>query len=190
MLRIRLSPALFAPLFGFFGAAGLGACDAISGPSALEREIAVGQERIAAYSAAVPAVDAAAEAFAEAWQRAARHADPVVLRQDLKAHALPAGQALVAALRAMPTGDDALAAVHTPLVTAHEALVTALEAFVATPAADPLETTWAPVAAAEKALREAEVNYRRAVELHFTRFRAVLVAPETSSPPAPPEPAR
>ncbi len=177
MLRIRFSPALFAPVLGLLGAVGLGACDAISGPSALEREIAVGQEQIAAYSAAVPAVAAAAAAFAEAWQRAARHADPVVLRQDLKAHAIPAGQALVAALRAMPTGDAALAKVHRPLVAAHEALLTALDGFVATPAAEPLETAWAPVAAAERALREAEVNYRRAIELHYTRFRAVLVAP-------------
>jgi hypothetical protein len=182
MPSLRLITLRTASALVLAAAAPLGACDALSGPSALEREIALGQEQIAAYSASVAAVDARAAAFAEAWQRAARHTDPVVLRQDLSAHAIPAGRALVAALEAMPTGGEALAAIHKPLVAAHASLVAALEGFVATPATDPLETTWAPVASAETALRAAEAAYRRDIELHYTRFRAVLVPP--ASPPA------
>lgn len=179
----------FAHLVAFIAlTAGLGACDALSGPSALEREIAAEQETIAAYSAAVPEVDAAAAAFAEAWQRANRHADPVVLREDLRAHAIPAGRSLVAALRAMPAGDGALAALHAPLVSVYEALVSALDAFAASAATLPLDEAYAPVTAALEALRNAEAAYRRALELHVTRHRAVLAPPPAPAAPAAPAP--
>jgi hypothetical protein len=138
----------------------LAGCDALRGVGELEQAIAREQAAITAYSAAVPEADRLAAVFAEALGRAREHAARRVYREDLAAHAMPAGKAWVEALRAMPGQDSAeLAGLHTPLVSAADGLVAALAAVVATgddAGPEAFAVREADVEARLLALREAE----------------------------------
>jgi len=171
ILRSRLPLPLLLAGVALFGGS---ACDALSGASELERSIAAEQRAIAAYAEASPGIDARAAAFAEAWARANEHRDARMYRDDLRAHALPAGQALIAALEAAPLTSEELAAIHAPLVAAHSEVVAALQGLSdALPEVDVAEA-YAPVLGALDRLREAEGSYRRSIETYYARNRTTL----------------
>jgi len=162
-------------------AMGLAGCDALTGPSELERTIALEQRAIAAHAAEIPSVDVLARAFAEAWRRANNHRDLAVYRSDLNAHAIVAGRALLTGLDAMPLGSSDLKALHEPLITAYRRVIEALEAFVGGPPAAAFEGAYAPVLVAYEGLRAAESIYRRGIETWYAKNRMTLVAGPDSS---------
>lgn len=162
------------------------ACEGLVGPSRLEQEIVTEQKAIVAYDQAIPAVDRLGAEFAAAWTRANHHTDPRMLRDDLKAHALPAGDAHLGALKAMPVQSDGLRAVHEPLVAARAQVVAALRAFAESPIDGEHEALFAPVEAAFVTLRSAENDYRRGLETWYAKNRTGLVAPFRPAASMPP----
>ncbi len=178
ILRLARHAALALAAFVALG------CDALRGAGELEQAIAREQVAITAYSADVPRVDGLARTFAEALGRANAHRVARVHREDLAAHALPAGKAWIEALRAMGGLDSVeLQAVHAPLVGAAAALVAALERVVTLEAADGGEPAPEAVTAQQReveaalaTLRTAERAYAAALALHCAKNRATLTA--------------
>jgi hypothetical protein len=171
-------------------AAALIGCDALRGAGELEQAIAREQAAITAYSADVPRIDGLAGAFAEALGRANAHRAARVYREDLAAHALPAGKAWLDGLRAMGGLTSAeLQAIHAPLVGAAAALVASLER-VAAAGGDASPEAFAAgqreVEASLAALRGAERTYAEALELHCARNRATLTRAQAVPLDAPP----
>jgi hypothetical protein len=186
MLQFHVFSAPFA-LAVIATAPTAGGCEGLLGPSRLEQTIAAEQKAIEAYDAAIPAVDNLAGEFTTAWARAHRHSDPRMLRDDLKAHALPAAAAWLAALRGMPVQSNELKAIHEPLVSANAALVDALKTYAESPVDGDAAARLAPVETAFAAMRKAEIDYRRGLETWYAKNRTTLVAPAApaASDPAP-----
>jgi hypothetical protein len=168
----------------------LSGCDALRGAGELEQAIAREQAAITAYSADVSKVDGLGHTFAAALARANAHRDARVFREDLAAHAQPAGEAWVDGLRAMGGRESVeLQAIHAPLVGAAAALVGAVERLASRADATPeaLAAGQREIEAALAAHRAAEATYAEALAIHCARNRATLVRAAAVPLEVPPE---
>jgi len=158
----------------------LGACEALTGPSELERSIAKEQEVIAAYSEHVPKVDALQREFASVWREAHELKDVRDYRDALESRVVPALTAYVEAARAMPTGSDELRAIHEVLVGAYEEAHAAFKVFAEEVDHDTIEEGYQKVLDSMDGVKRAEVEYLDRLKSYYARHRVDLVL----TPPA------
>jgi len=164
-LALRLALALALPL---------GACDAINGPSDLERQIAAEQKIITAYSADVDKVDALQRAFVEAWKKANEKKELKPYKDDLTTNVLPALAAYVKAAAAMPTGSAELKAIHDPLVAAYQAAQVELVRFADVVTEATVDAEYAKVLAAMDQVKKAEAAYLDKLKTYYAKNRVEL----------------
>ena len=155
-------------------AAPTGACDAINGPSELERQIASEQEVIKAYSADVDKVDALQRTFVEAWKKANEKKDLKVYKDDLAANVLPALDAYVKAAAAMPVKSPELEAIHKPLVAAYQAAQAELVRFSGAVTEANVDAEYAKVLAAMDEVKKAEAVYLDKLKTYYAKNRVEL----------------
>ncbi len=170
----RRAPSILLAL-ALAGAASLGGCEAITGPSELERKIAAEQEVIAAYSAKVLEVDALQKAFVADWTKANEHKDLKVYKEDLEANVLPALQRYVEAAEAMPTGSEELAGIHAGLVAAYKSAQAEFVAFVAGLTEANCEQGHQAVLAKMDEVKQAEAAYLDRLRTYYAKNRVDLV---------------
>lgn len=154
--------------------AGLAGCDAINGPSELERQIAAEQEVIRAYSAEVDKVDALQKGFVEAWKKANEKKDLKVYKDDLTANVLPALDAYVKAAAAMPTKSAELEAIHKPIVAAYQAAQAELVRFTGAVTEGNLDAEYAKVLDAMDKVKKAEAGYLDKLKTYYAKNRVEL----------------
>jgi len=151
-----------------------GACDAINGPSELERQIAAEQEVIKAYSTEVDRVDALQRLFVEAWKKANEKKDLKVHKDDLTANVLPALDAYVKAAAAMPTKSAELSAIHAPLIAAYQAAQAELVRYTSAVTEDNVDGEYAKVLAAMDEVKKAEGVYLDKLKTYYAKNRVEL----------------
>lgn len=149
-------------------------CDAINGPSELERQIAKEQDVIRRYSSEVDRVDALQKAFVDAWKKANEKKDLKLYKDDLTTNVLPALKAYVTTAAAMPTGSEELAKIHAPLVAEYQKAQAALETFTSIVTEQNLDVEYAKVLAAMDLVKKAEVQYLKDLQLYYARNRVEL----------------
>jgi len=149
----------------------MAACEDVTKTAEEERRIAAEQAVIQRYSERVPDVDAKLKTFLAAWERANDKKDIKSLKDDLSANVLPAFQAHVGALEAMPTGSAALAAIHAPLVASYRAAQEAFDVFLREVTEDNLEAAYARLLSAMDSVKAAEDTYFDALAAHYAASR-------------------
>ncbi|MFO0747982.1 MAG: hypothetical protein U1F43_20325 [Myxococcota bacterium] len=152
----------------------LSGCDAINGPSELERQIAAEQDVIKAYSADVEKVDGLQKAFVDAWKKANEKKDLKVYKDDLTANVLPAIDAYVKAAAAMPTKSAELDAIHKPLVAAYQAAQAELVRFTGAVTEQNLDAEYAKVLDAMDKVKKAEAVYLDKLKTYYAKNRVEL----------------
>ena len=149
----------------------LSGCEAISGPSELERQIAVEQAAIKAYSGDVGKVDGLNRVFVDAWKKANEKKELKALKEDLTANVLPAADAFLKAAEAMPTGSEALKQIHAPLVAAYRGAIDALSKFTAAVTEANLDSEYAKVVVAMEAVKKADAAYVDGLKTYYAKNR-------------------
>jgi len=168
MTRIAVAIAMMLLAIGAPG------CDAINGPSELERAIAKEQEVIRAYSSEVDRVDTLQKQFVDAWKKANEKKDLKLYKDDLTANVLPALDAYVSAAAAMPTASPELQKIHAPLVAAYQAAQAELVRFTGVVTEQNLDGEYAKVLDAMDKVKKAEVAYLKDLQLYYARNRVEL----------------
>lgn len=152
----------------------VGGCDAINGPSELERQIAAEQDVIKAYSAEVDKVDGLQKAFVESWKKANEKKDLKAYKDDLTSNVLPALDAYVTAAGAMPTKSTELQTIHKPLVDAYLAAQAELVRFTGAITEQNLDAEYAKVLDAMDKVKKAEVVYLDKLKTYYAKNRVEL----------------
>ncbi len=169
------TPALVSCLWVALAVFALAGCDEAEKANAQERAVEQEQKAIADYSSQVPTVDALQERFTEAWRQANERRDVKELKDAIEGAVLPALQAYVKAMNAMPTGSDALERIHRTLVDAHEARLTSFKDFVANLTEKNLIEQYEALLEGYDELRAAELSYRKELRSYYDRHRVTLV---------------
>ncbi len=168
-VHILILALLAAPLASAVG------CEAITGPSDLERKIAAEQKFIAAYSAKVPEVDALQKKFVADWTRANEHKELKVYKDDLEANVLPALARYIGAAEAMPATSAELSKIHAILVDAYKAAEVGFKTFAAGLTEDNLEAGYKEVLAEMDKVKKAEALYLDQLKTYYAKNRVDLV---------------
>lgn len=157
--------ALLATLIGLSG------CEAISGPSELERQIALEQSAIMAYSGEVGQVDGLNRVFVDAWKKANEKKELKAYKDDLTTNVLPAAAAFLKALEGMPVSSEALKQIHTPLIAAYRGAIDALTKFTAVVTEATLDAEYAKVVESMETVKKADAVYVDALKTYYAKNR-------------------
>lgn len=150
---------------------GLTGCEAISGPSELERQIALEQSAIKVYSGEVVKVDALNRTFVEAWKKANEKKELKAYKDDLTTNVLPAATAFLKALEAMPLPSESLKQIQAPLVAAYRGAIDALTKFTSVVTEANLDAEYAKVVEAMEAVKKADAVYVDGLKTYYAKNR-------------------
>lgn len=150
---------------------GLSGCEAISGPSELERQIALEQSAIKAYSGEVAAVDGLNRVFVDAWKKANEKKELKAYKDDLTTNVLPAAAAFLKALEGMPVASEGLKQIHAPLIAAYRGAIDALTKFTTVVTEATLDAEYAKVVEAMETVKKADAAYVDALKTYYAKNR-------------------